>query len=130
MLRCEARLDFLPPLSAVTVMSALPSMSFARKQPVEARVAALRNRRIGAAPSASPPGPPSSVRSRFTGAFGPEPSILFATVTLTSNVSPGATNVGTLGLITNGPRTCSFVSAEPTASAVFATTMTRIVPAK
>ena len=43
-------------------------------------------------------------------------STLLATVTPTSNWSPGATKVGTPGVMTNGPRMSDSVSVEPTAS--------------
>ena len=65
-----------------------------------------------------------------TCAFEPEPVTLLATVTPTSNRSPGATNVGTPGVMTNGPRMMDSVSAEPTALPEIATAITFRLPLK
>ena len=60
----------------------------------------------------------------------PEPATLFATPTVTSKVSPGATMSGTFGESTKSPRTRDFASAAPTASGLTATAITRSVPLK
>ena len=60
----------------------------------------------------------------------PEPLTLLATPTETSNSSPGAATMGTLGESTKSPRTIAFLSAMPTASGATATAITRRVPLK
>ncbi len=62
--------------------------------------------------------------------FSVFPSMLLATLTLTSNSSPGATKVGTLGDSTKSPRTSAPLLNTPTESAATATAMTRSLPLK
>ena len=57
-------------------------------------------------------------------------SRLFATVTPASNSSPGATNTGTLGVITNGPRISASQSVDAAASSATATAIIFRVPSK
>ena len=55
---------------------------------------------------------------------------LFATVTPTSNLSPGAASVGAAGVITNGPRISESCCTAPTASGATDTAMIFSVPLK
>ena len=105
------RLD-VAPFTAVNVISPEPSFSFTRNLTLvvcsrpsgmtSVRREPVRFSKCSEASSAS-----------STCASGPDPSTLFATVTPTSNSSPGAASVGTPGVMTNGPRISASRSVAP-----------------